>query len=72
MGKNSSKVKGEVLIMKTISIGQERNKPIEWKQYEGEDVCVNTTIRQGKRIQRHKIFRGQGQSSASRQCLLYR
>jgi len=43
--------------MKTINIGQ-RNEilPIEWEPYKGENVCVNTTIRQGKRIQDIRFF----------------
>ena len=57
MGKNSSKVKGEVHIMKTISIGiRNEIKPIEWKPYEGEDVCINMTIRKGERIRDMKFF----------------
>ena len=38
--------------MKTIQIGQ-RNEilPIEWRQYTGETVVVNTIIRKGQRIQ---------------------
>ena len=43
--------------MKTISIGN-RNEilPIEWKQYAGEDVCINMTIRKGKRTRDMKFF----------------
>ena len=38
--------------MKTININRSNViEPIEWKQYEGETVIVNTVIRQGKRIQ---------------------
>jgi len=38
--------------MKTINIGQRTEiQPIKWEPYVGEDVCVKTTIRQGKRIQ---------------------
>jgi hypothetical protein len=36
--------------MQTINIGKKEIEPIEWKKYEGEDVCVNTTIKQGKRF----------------------
>ena len=43
--------------MKTINIGQKNEiLPIEWEPYKGEDVCVNTTIRQGKRIQDIRFF----------------
>jgi len=43
--------------MKTINIGQ-RNiiEPIEFKKYEGEDVCVSTVIRKGKRIQEWQFY----------------
>ena len=37
--------------MQTINIGKKNEiSPIEWKKYEGEDVCVNITIKQGKRF----------------------
>jgi hypothetical protein len=57
MGKDQEKIRGEILKMKTISIGK-RNEinPIEWKQYEGEDVCINMTIRKGERIRDMKFF----------------
>ncbi len=39
--------------MKTISIGRANTiEPIEWKPYEGEDVCINMTIRKGERIKK--------------------
>ena len=43
--------------MKTINLGP-RNEilPIEWSPYAGENVVVNTTIRQGKRIQDIRFF----------------
>ena len=57
MGKDSSKVRGEILIMQKITIGQKNEiLPIEWKKYEGEDVCINMTIRKGERIPDIKFF----------------
>ena len=43
--------------MKSINIGK-RNEilPIEWTPYIGENVCVSTTIRQGKKIQDIRFF----------------
>ena len=36
--------------MKTINIGQQNIiLPIKWEPYKGEDVCVNTTIRNGQK-----------------------
>ena len=36
--------------MKTINIGQQNIiLPIKWEPYAGEDVCVNTTIRNGQK-----------------------
>ena len=32
-------------------------EPIEWKQYEGETVVVNTIIRKGKRIQETEFYK---------------
>jgi hypothetical protein len=32
-------------------------KPIEWKPYEGEEVCINMTIRKGERIRDMKFFK---------------
>ena len=60
MGKDQGKIGGEVSEMKkieTMFIGQ-RNEiiPIEWKKYEGEEVCVNLTIRNGQRIRDMKFF----------------
>lgn len=43
--------------MKTISIGRKIEiNPIEWKPYEGEEVCINMTIRKGKRTRDMKFF----------------
>ena len=57
MGKDSSKVRGEILIMQKITIGQKNEiLPIEWKKYEGEDVCINMTIRKGERIPDIRFF----------------
>lgn len=57
MGKDQEKTRGEIFAMKTIQIGQvPQIQPIEWTPYEGENVCVNTTIRQGKRIQDIRFF----------------
>jgi len=57
MEKDSSKVRGEILIMQKITIGQKNEiLPIEWKKYEGEDVCINMTIRKGERIPDIKFF----------------
>jgi hypothetical protein len=43
--------------MKTINIGNKNEiLPIEWKQYTGEDVCINMTIRKGERIRDMKFF----------------
>ena len=36
--------------MQVINLGKQEIQPIEWKKYTGEDVCVNITIKQGKRI----------------------
>jgi hypothetical protein len=37
--------------MKTLNIGRKNDvEPIEWKQYTGETIILNTIIRQGKRI----------------------
>ena len=37
--------------MKTVNIGKTNEiLPIKWEPYTGENVCVNTIIRQGKRI----------------------
>ena len=57
MGEDQAKIRGEILVMQTINIGK-RNEilPIAWKQYEGEDVCINTTIRNGERIRDMKFF----------------
>ena len=43
--------------MQTINLSN-RNQidPIEFTPYTGENVCVNTTIRKGKRIQDIKFF----------------
>ena len=57
MEKNQKTIRGEISIMQTIDIGKKNEiKPIEWQQYTGENVCVNTTIRQGKRIQDIRWF----------------
>ena len=56
MGENQSKATGEIYIMQTINIGKKGIEPIVWKKYEGENVIVNTTIRQGKRIQDIRFF----------------
>ena len=57
MAKNQKQIKGEISIMQTINIGKKNEiEPIEWQQYTGENVCVNTTIRQGKRIQDIRWF----------------
>ena len=56
MGEDKSKATGEIYIMQTINIGKKGIEPIVWKKYEGEDVIVNTTIRQGKRIQDIRFF----------------
>ncbi len=43
--------------MKTITlVGKPEIHSIEWKPYEGEEVCINTIIRKGKRIQEMKFF----------------
>jgi hypothetical protein len=43
--------------MKTININRSNViEPIEWKQYQGETVIVNTVIRQGKRIQETAFY----------------
>tara|TARA_B100000575_G_C23061684_1_gene611236 strand:- start:544 stop:1299 length:756 start_codon:yes stop_codon:yes gene_type:complete len=43
--------------MKTITLsGKPEVKPIEWKPYEGEEVCINTIIRKGKRTREMKFF----------------
>ena len=43
--------------MEIINIGQRNEiKPIEWKPYEGEEVCINMTIRKGKRTRDMKFF----------------
>ena len=43
--------------MKVIKIGQVNEiEPIEWIPYKGEEVCVNLTIRNGKRIRDMKYF----------------
>ncbi len=31
-------------------------EPIEWKQYEGETIVVNTIIRKGKKIQEKAFY----------------
>ena len=57
MGKDQEKITGEIFKMKTINIGRANSiKPIEWKPYEGEDVCINMTIRKGERIREMKFF----------------
>ena len=56
MGEDQSKATGEIYIMQTINIGKKEIEPIIWKKYEGENVIVNTTIRQGKRIQDIRFF----------------
>ena len=43
--------------MKQINIGQKPTiQPIEWKQYKGETIIVNTIIRKGKRIQETAFY----------------
>jgi len=43
--------------MKTITLtGKPEIKPIEWKPYEGEEVCINLIIRKGKRTREMKFF----------------
>ena len=57
MGKNQKKTRGEISIMETINIGKQNSVlPIEWTPYTGENVVVNTTIRQGKRIKDIRFF----------------
>ena len=56
MGKDQGKATGEIYIMQTINIGKKEIEPIEWKKYEGEDVCVNTTIKQGKRFRDIRFY----------------
>src|SRR5210317_2236860 len=63
MDKNSSETRGEIYIMPTINIGK-RNEimHMEWTKYEGEDVCVNTTIKQGKRIRDIRFYEDKGKA----------
>jgi len=43
--------------MKTINLGQRNEIPvIEWEPYTGENVCVNTTIKQGKRFRDIRFY----------------
>ena len=43
--------------MKTINLKRSNViEPIEWKQYEGETVIVNTIIRKGQRIQETAFY----------------
>ena len=43
--------------MKTVQIGKKPEiPPIEWKQYTGETVIVNTIIRKGQRIQETAFY----------------
>ena len=42
--------------MQTINLGKPEIQPIPWTKYEGENVCVRTTIRQGKKIQDIQFF----------------
>jgi len=56
MGKDQKKTRGEIPIMQTIDLGKPEIQTIPWTKYEGENVCVRTTIRQGKKIQDIQFF----------------
>jgi hypothetical protein len=57
MGENQKKIRRKVLEMKTVNINRrEEIQPIEFKKYEGEDVCVSTVIRKGQRIQNWEFY----------------
>ena len=57
MGENQRKIRRKVLEMKTVNINRrEEIQPIEFKKYEGEDVCVSTVIRKGQRIQNWEFY----------------
>ena len=44
-------------ILRSLPRAQPNLDPIEWKQYEGETVVVNTIIRKGKRIQETEFYK---------------
>jgi hypothetical protein len=56
MEKDSSETRGEISIMQTINTGKKGIEPIKWEPYKGEEVCINMTIRKGKRIREMKYF----------------
>lgn len=57
MDKNQKTTRGEISKMKKINtLRRAEVQPIEFKKYEGEDVCVSTVIRKGQRIQDWQFY----------------
>ena len=58
MEKNKEKTRGKISIMVETFNVNKRNiiEPIEWKPYDGEEIIVNTIIRNSKRVYEKEFF----------------